>query len=474
MTKKSQKEALNFSKYLGILLFVVSIIFLGLLYFINIIPDNYFLALLILVGILDLILIKCLWSKSIIKNIISSLFAIILSIAMVFGINYELNTLAFLKQFGFNSYKTENYNVVVLKDSGYKNIKDLKNKKIARLSLIKNEGLEKANKRLKQEIEYIEKEVEDISDLYQLLKDKEVAAILLEDTQIDLLKEENEEFNALVDIIDKIEVEITILEVTKDVDITKEPFNIYITGIDTYGRITKVSRSDVNLLLTVNPKSKEIIMTSIPRDYYVKLHAIDEMDKLTHAGIYGIETQVKMIEDLLDTKINYYIKVNFTSLISIVDALDNIVVDSDIEFTTIDGITFKKGKNVLDGQKALAFVRERKAFKEGDRIRGKNQMKVLEAIINKAMGPSILSNYNELLGALKGKFITDLEENKIKNFIKKNLNNLDKYHITNISLDGMDAYDYTYSYKKNKLYVMKPYEESVIAAKDQINKIYTK
>lgn len=143
MTKKSKKETLNFSKYLGILLFVVSIIFLGLLYFINIIPDNYFLALLILVGILDLILIKCLWSKSTIKNIISSLFAIILSIAMVFGINYELNTLAFLKQFGFNSYKTENYNIVVLKESGYKNIKDLKNKKIARLSLIKNEGLER-------------------------------------------------------------------------------------------------------------------------------------------------------------------------------------------------------------------------------------------------------------------------------------------------------------------------------------------
>lgn len=211
------------------------------------------------------------------------------------------------------------------------------------------------------------------------------------------------------------------------------------------------------------------MLTSIPRDYYVLLPEFNEYDKLTHAGIYGIETSVSAVENLLDTTINYYIKVNFTSLIDIVDALGGITVESNYDFTTQDGYHFTKGTNELNGKEALSFARERKAFADGDRIRGQNQELILASLINKAMSASIITNYVDLLNALDDKFVTNITDEEITDFIKKQISEMPSWNINAISLDGSNAYDYTYSYKSQKLYVMKPYEESVLNAKGQIN-----
>ena len=212
---------------------------------------------------------------------------------------------------------------------------------------------------------------------------------------------------------------------------------------------------------SVNPLKKEILLTNIPRDYYVKLHSFNEYDKLTHAGIYGIDESISTIEDLLDTKINYYVKVNFTSLIDIVDALDGIVVNSNYSFTTVDGYSFKKGTNYLDGKEALSFARERKAFKEGDRIRGENQQLILTSIINKSTSTKIITNYTEILKAVKGKFITNIKDEEITKLIKMQFRDGQAWNIKSISVNGVDSYDYVYSYKKNKLYVMRPIQETV-------------
>lgn len=474
MTKKNKKKPLNFMKYLSIVLIIVSLITLGLIYFIDLLPLQYFGILVALISILDLIIITFLLSKGRIRNAFGIFSSIVLIIMMILGINYELNTLDFFKQFGFNSYKTENYNVVVLKSSNYKTIDDLNTLNIGRLPLLNREGLDNASKKLLKKINFNIKEMEDISDLTTNLLSKKVEAIILEDTQLEFLSEENPIIYNELEIIYNIEIELEIKEIGKDVDITKDSFNVYISGIDTYGSINKASRSDVNILMTINPNTKEILLTSIPRDYYVNLYEINMKDKLTHAGIYGIETSAGTIEELLDTKINYYVKVNFTSLIKIVDALGGINVDSAYSFTTVDGYMFKKGMNKLNGKEALSFSRERKAFSEGDRIRGENQERVLSAIINKAMTPSIIITYNDLLSALRGSFITNLDDSKIKDFIKKQINDPSNWKISSISLDGENAYDYTYSYKKTKLYVMKPYKESIENAKTQINKIFNK
>lgn len=469
MSKNKKNNKLSFGKYLSIFLLIVSALVLVLVYFINVLPLEYFIILVILVLITDLFAIMLLLSKCKARNAIGIIVTIILLIVMILGITYELNTLDFLKQFGFNSYKTEKYNVIVLQDSEYESLDDLNDLSIAHLDLDTHQGLNDAVTKIKNEIGFTSTIGEDISDLTNILTTDEEPAIILEDAQLSIVEEESPEVYNELRIIYSVEVEIEIAEIGEAVDVTKDSFNILISGIDTYGSITKVSRSDVNILVTVNPSTHNILLTSIPRDYYVLIPEFNEYDKLTHAGIYGIETSVSTIENLLDTKINYYVKVNFTSVIDIVDAIGGITVDSSYDFTTPDGYHFTKGTNELDGEEALSFARERKSFADGDRVRGENQELILTAIINKAMSASIITDYVALLNALSDKFVTNITDEEITDFIKKQISEMPSWTINSISLDGTDAYDYTYSYQKQKLYVMKPYQESIINAQERIN-----
>lgn len=440
MSKKSgNKKVLSFKKYLVILLIILSFLFAGLIYFINVLPMEYFGVFVAVVVIIDLIVSLLLLSNGKVKNLIGGLFSLLLIVAIVFGINYSLNTMDFFKQFGFNEYKSENYNIIVLKTSNYKRIKDLNNKVIGHLDKSKYEGLEKAIDKLNKNISFESKSLNDSSELLTTLEEKSIDAIILEDAQLEILKEANDDLYNSIRKLDAIKVEIKNEDIGESVDVTNKPFNVYISGIDTYGSINKVSRSDVNILMSVNPIKKEILLTNIPRDYYVKLHTFKEYDKLTHAGIYGVNESIKTIEDLLDTKINYYIKVNFTSLVDIVDALDGITVNSNYNFVSNDGYSYVKGANVLDGKKALSFARERKSFKEGDRVRGENQKLVLTSLINKAMSPKIITNYVDILKALKGKFITNISDDEITKLIKMQLNDGSSWNIKSISVNGSDA-----------------------------------
>ncbi len=475
MKKKSNKNnLLSFRKYLCIFIVILSVIVSGLVYFINVFPLEYFLVFISLIIIIDLIVIYLLLSKGHIKNVIGGFLALILIVIMTLGINYGLNTMDFLKSFGFSDYKTESYSVLVLSSSKFKSVSDLKNKTIGYLSKDNNEGLSKVVDKIKKKINYKEKIEEDVDSLITSLINEKVDAIVIDDARLDILKEENNEEYNLLKKIDSLSVDVKSEKIGKEVDVTNSSFNIYVSGIDTYGSINKVSRSDVNILITVNPITKEILLTNIPRDYYVKLHKNGKYDKLTHAGIYGIDESINTLEDLFDTKINYYVKVNFTSLVDIVDSLDGITVNSPYSFVSQDGYSYKKGENILDGKKALSFARERKSFKEGDRTRGENQQRVLTALINKAMSPKIITNYTNLLTSLKGKFVTNISDEDITKLIKMQLKNNSSWTIKSISVNGTDAMDYVYSYNKTKLYVMKPDYETVNNAKEQIKKVQDK
>ena len=390
---------------------------------------------------------------------------------MVFGITYELNTIDFLKQFGFNTYKEEVYNVLVLDDSEYEKLNDLDNESIGHLDENVHEGLNSAIDKIDQQIDFESVVLDDINSLVDNLSSEEVDAIILEDAQITMLEEDN---NGLMDnfrIIASFDIETEIEVVSKEVNVTEDSYNILITGIDSYGSITRVSRSDVNMIVSVNPKENKILLTSIPRDYYVYLSDYGDYDKLTHTGIYGIDVTTKALEDLLDIDINYYVKVNFTTLVDIVDELGGITVNSNYDFTSIDGYHFSKGNNNLNGEEALSFARERQAFSEGDRVRVENQQLVLIAIINKVLSPSIITNYNSLLNALSGEFLTNITNNEITDLIKWQIDGMYSWDIETISLDGSNAFDYTYSYKNQKLYVMMPYPESVNSAKEKIKNV---
>lgn len=469
--KKNNKSKMSFMKYLSIFLLIVSVLILVLVYFINVLPIDYFIVLVVLVLIIDLVVIKLLLGSDKIRNVIGVILSIILIIIMVFGITYELNTIDFLKQFGFNTYKEEVYNVLVLDESEYEELNDLDNESIGHLDENVHEGLNSAIDKIDQQIDFESVVLDDINSLVDNLSSEEIDAIILEDAQITMLEEDN---NGLMDnfrIIASFDIETEIEVVSKEVNVTKDSYNILITGIDSYGSITRVSRSDVNMIVSVNPKENKILLTSIPRDYYVYLSDYGDYDKLTHTGIYGIDVTTKALEDLLDIDINYYVKVNFTTLVDIVDELGGITVNSNYDFTSIDGYHFSKGENNLNGKEALSFARERQAFSEGDRVRVENQQLVLTAIINKVLSPSIITNYNSLLNALSGEFLTNITNNEITDLIKWQIDGMYSWDIETISLDGSNAFDYTYSYKNQKLYVMMPYPESVNSAKEKIKNV---
>ena len=285
MNKKKKQNKMSFGKYLSLFLLIVSVLVLVLVYFINVLPLEYFIVLVILVFIIDLFAIMLLLSKGRIRNVIGILLTIILLILMIFGITYELNTLDFLKQFGFNSYKTENYNVIVLDSSEYDELEDLNDLSIAHLDLDTHKGLQNAVANIKKEITFTSLVGEDIGDLTEMLESNEASAIILESAQLSIIEEENKEFYDSIRIIWSTDIEIEIAKIGESVDVTQDSFNILISGIDTYGSITKVSRSDVNILVTVNPSTHSILLTSIPRDYYVLIPKFNEYDKLTHYRI---------------------------------------------------------------------------------------------------------------------------------------------------------------------------------------------
>ena len=471
MAVRKREKVMPFFKFLAIAMAIITIITLCLFKFIDILPLEYFLvlcALLILIdiGLTLLILIR----KGVKRRAVGTVISIIYIIFLVLVIVYELNTIGFLKKLGFTNYKTENYSILALKESEYEELKDLDEKTIGSLEFT-SDGLEHAKEKIEKDItpEFIT--TDNITELKDSFLDEECDSMMIEDSMLSMINESDEDFQNEYKVIYTFSIDVETEDIAEAVDITKDSFNIFISGIDTYGSVSSVSRSDVNMIITVNPNTHKILITSIPRDYYVTLASKNAKDKLTHAGIYGIEESVATLENLLDIKINYYVKVNFTSLIDIVNALDGVSVYSEYSFTSKDGYYYQKGYNNVGGKKALSFVRERQAFSEGDRMRVKNQAAMVEALINKAISPSIITKYNSLLKALDGSFITNLDTNDLTEFIKKQIDEASGWEIENISLDGSNGFDYTYSYGGTKLYVMIPDNETVINATSKINEI---
>lgn len=250
--------------------------------------------------------------------------------------------------------------------------------------------------------------------------------------------------------------------------VTSRPFNVYISGIDVYGDIDQESRSDVNLIATINPNTHKILLTTTPRDYYVKIPGVsgEEKDKLTHAGNYGVDKSMATLEELYNTEIPFYLRVNFTSVEEIVDVMGGIDVESELAFTTSKAagevVEVKKGTNHFNGKQALAFVRERKALATGDNQRGKNQQVLLSAMIEKASSPMILFRANKMIGSVAGNADTNLSEAQIKSLVQMQIEKMKGWDIESIAAEGDDSgKQYCYSYKGGPLYVSVPDEDSV-------------
>lgn len=256
-------------------------------------------------------------------------------------------------------------------------------------------------------------------------------------------------------------------------DVTRKPFIFTITGIDVDGTIDEQGRSDVNMVVAVNPSTQQILMTSIPRDYEIYMPDHDNaMDKLTHTGFYGISTTIGAEEQLLDTEINYYVKVNFTTVERFIDAVGGVDVESEYEFNPVKmkDWTVQEGMNHMNGKQALAFARERKAFPDGDRQRIKNQQAVFEALIRKATSSrTMMLDYNKVLSSLRNYFEMSFSSREIRKLVKFQLARDPDWHIYKNTITGGDGTGDTYS--AGYAYVMSQDAESIENAKTLINAV---
>ena len=250
---------------------------------------------------------------------------------------------------------------------------------------------------------------------------------------------------------------------------TPESFLLYLSGSDTFGDVSTLSRSDVNILAAVNLFTKELFLLSTPRDFYLSFDQTQgAKDKLAHAGIYGVEASVDALESLYGVDISYYLRMNFTGFVEVIDALGGVSVYSDREFS-VEGIrTYQEGYNQLSGIEALAFVRERMSFPEGDYQRAENQMEVIRAVVEKAASPALLENLSAVLDAVEGNFETNLPREQIMSLAPALSGD---WKITTYTVSGQSAYRETYSMPGEELYVILPDEDSVAQASETLKAV---
>ena len=403
-------------------------------------------------------------------TIISLIIILFVSGIYIYVTNYALATISFLGDVFQETKETDEYYLIVRKDSAYAKVEDIKDKNVHFFQVaddVKSEVTKKVRVTLVNQ--------DNLLDLGNKLLDKNVDVILTSATQYSMLGDEIKNFKESTKILYTIKHEIQTNTKAEDANskynIKSGKFNVYISGIDTSGSISNVARSDANILMSVNTNTHEVLLTSIPRDYYVTLHSYGAKDKLTHSGIYGINETVKTAEDLLDTDINYYVRVNFTTVIKLVDKLGGIDVYSDYDFSR-SGYNFKKGYNHINGDAALVFSRERYSFAGGDNQRVKNQQHVIEAIMKKVLNSTtLLTKYTDILDSLKGSFQTNIAQDDISKLVKEQINNMSSWTIKSNSLTGTGASSSTYSMGSTKLYVMVPNSTSVTSAKEKIDEV---
>lgn len=313
----------------------------------------------------------------------------------------------------------------------------------------------------------------DVSALIDaLINTKDIGAIIINKSFLDLL-DENENTKASLEKIR--ELYSIKIENNQSTGLQAPPpendtFTVYISGIDCNGAIARRSRSDVNILATVNTKTGQVLLVSTPRDYYVPLSISNGIpDKLTHAGIYGINVSMETLEMLYDIEIDYYFRVNFDGFKNIIDALGGIIAKSNYEFS-VGGYSFAKGLNDMDGEKALLFARERYSLPGGDGSRGQHQMEVIKGVANKILSPALLKNYSSVLKSVEGSFQTSVPYETIADLVKNphSLNN--DWKLTSYSVSGTGASRRPYSLSMNA-YVLIPKESTVAHAKSLMEQV---
>ena len=463
--KKKYVKARRLGKFLVFLQTILTLVFLGLVYILNILPIKYLAALAAVLFVLWLI-VKASQKRAKKRGVLGKLLALVVIAVLGIGI-YYMGVIdgAFNRLIG-GTHKIDTMAVVVLKEDVADGIEDTKYYNFGVQYLVGGDDTRSAINAINEELG-VTIQHETYADMYEqidALYNKEVNAIIYNEGYRDMLLEEVEGFAEKTKVIYTHEIKKELEETENtSVDVLNSTFNIYLSGIDVYGDITKTSRSDVNIIATVNPQTHQILLTTTPRDMYMIFPNVTDglKDKLTHAGIYGVDTSIAALENFYSTEIPFYARVNFTSIIEIVDKLGGIDVYSEYAFTTVDGLKVNKGINSFNGEQALSFARERKNVPDGDNQRGKNQQAVIVAMIRKMLSPQMLINATGIINSVSDNMETNMSELQIQELIKKQVNDGGAWNIYSVAAEGTPAYAYTYSMPNREVYVTEPSVNSI-------------
>ncbi|MCB5387882.1 LCP family protein [Blautia glucerasea] len=468
-----------------IIVIMLSVVFMGLLAMTKMIPTIYMLIIGIVLAVLAAIIWLLVWRTRYTGRFIGgTIFAVILVAILGFGGFYINKTRTAISDISSVTTEVTQIAVYVKSDDAADSVEATKGYNYGILSSLDRENTDGAVEHLKSEFgtDVQTTEYAGLTELADGLLNGEVNAMLMNSAYLSVYEDMDgyTDFGTKVKEVGTVDVETEIQAAAEETPV--EPittanggkvYTVYLSGIDTRGEMTAKSRSDVNIIATVNTDTHEILLVSTPRDYYVPLSISNGApDKLTHAGIYGIDVCMDTLGMLYDIDINYYFRINFGGFVKVIDALGGITVDSDYDFDSknILGYHFNKGENYVNGEQALIFARERYAFQEGDRQRGKNQMAVIRGVVKKALSPEILTSYSSILSSLDGCFGTNITYEEIAQILQQQLSNGGDWTIVSYSVDGTGATEKPYSMSQ-KAYVMVPDYNTVDKAKSLMEKV---
>ena len=434
-------------KIISLLLFVV---FIGLLFYIKMIPVKYIIIASVVLIVLLFLIMLMMNSKKKAVEIVGMVLIVLMSTIFGTGIFYVNRTYKVINRVVDKDFNLSTYYVLVKSDSSYEKLKD------------------------EIKITFNNRTFDSVGNLYYAFTDNSIDAMVIGSGIYDGLVDNNDSFEKSVKIIAKLYVKADKKQEHVDIDVAK-PFIIYLAGEDNGNGVQEFTRNDANIIVVINPYTHKILLVNTPRDYLLPLwNQKDKMDKLTHFGYYGINTSVSAMETLYGVKVDSYVRICYEAVVNLVDSVGGIDIYSDKAFVTSHEprVRVKKGMNHFNGTKALAFSQERYAYESGDRHRGQNQQAVLSAVIKKiSTNKTYLLKYPDIIESVSDYFVTNISMDDVQELIKFQLNTLASWDVESISVDGEGDMQYTFSIPKEKKYVMIPSETSVKKAKDKINAV---
>lgn len=434
-----------------------------------------FLNIIITIGLLVVLAISIFLQKTKKSPLVTTAVLVIFSLVSlvgIFGFKQMIDITNRMNQTA--AFSEVEMSIVVPKESDIKDVNQLTS--VQAPTKVDKNNIETLMSALKKD-KKVDVKVDDVAsyqEAYDNLKSGKSKAMVLSGSYASLLESVDSNYASNLKTIYTYKIKKKNSNSAKQVD--SKVFNIYISGIDTYGSISTVSRSDVNIIMTVNMNTHKILLTTTPRDAYVKIPGggADQYDKLTHAGIYGVETSEQTLENLYGIKIDYYARINFTSFLKLIDQLGGVTVHNDQAFTSLHGkFDFPVGDIQMNSEQALGFVRERYSLDGGDNDRGKNQEKVISAIVNKLASLKSVSNFTSIVNNLQDSVQTNMSLDTINALANTQLDSGSKFTVTSQAVTGTGSTGQLTSYAmpNSSLYMMKLDDSSVESASQAIKNL---